>query len=801
MSRKQESSLDFSVLSYSLFSEREVAPRAHALARFVAELFPESAVNVYTLEAHEDGTYWAPKATVGEASIHEQAIESGSGLLGQLIGDPSAILLSGANAKREDYPHVDVRRTLASLCYLPLVKDGDLVGALEILSFDENLTSQAAASLQPAAQLSAVAIVSAQAYEEERHETLTSITRLTQLYDLEKAFSSTLEMEDLLPLIGSKFSEVLSAQAVNIWLLHPDETLELMHQNGEDPTSFQGQLLKSSEGVAGPVSENGEGICISDPADPRLVARNDAAEQPFVQSVLAAAIMDRGSLVGVVEAVNKSDGSAFNEDDLFTLTSLCDTASTALHNAGLLLAERKVEILETLNRVSHEITSTLNLERMLQTIVNAPQAVIPYDRAALALDQHGRFTLSAVTGFTKVDTDSPELSPLNEVLQWASLSDEVIHVRQHDEENDAGREETRAKFKKYFAESGMRGFYAVPLNDDTGRVGMLCLESADPDFLTAAHLEILQVLTSQATVALRNAQMYKEVPFISVLEPVLVRKRKFMAMEKRRREVIVASIAAALIFLVAFPFPLRVDGDAVVAPLRRAEIQPETGGVVRKVLVKEGERVQAGQVVGEMEDWDAQAAVSEAQSRYQSALLQMNRALASNQGTTAGTQNVQAQYWKAELDRARQLLNKSQLRSPIDGTVATPHVEDFAGRKLGPGDSFAEVVDTSQAIVDVAADDEDAGLLSIGQPASVKLNSYPERTFHGKVSIISPKATSVAGAPTFYSRVSIPNSDGAIRAGMQGRGKVRVAWRPAGYVLLRRPATWVYAKLWDWLGW
>ena len=53
----------------------------------------------------------------------------------------------------------------------------------------------------------------------------------------------------------------------------------------------------------------------------------------------------------------------------------------------MLLAERKVEILETLNTVSHEITSTLNLERMLQTIVNAPQAVIPYERAAIALEQ------------------------------------------------------------------------------------------------------------------------------------------------------------------------------------------------------------------------------------------------------------------------------------------------------------------------------------------------------------------------------------------------------------------------------
>jgi len=801
LSRKQESILDLFVLSSSLLAEQEVAPRARVLARFVAEAFPESAVNVYTLEAEADASYWTPKATVGEASIQDRAIESDSGLLGRLIEDASPVLRAGTVLKREDYPHVDVRKTLRSLCCIPLVNDGTLIGALEILSFDDDVATEAIEALEPVAQLGAAAISSAQSYEVERNGTLTSITRITQLYDLEKAFSATLEMDQLLPLIGSKFSEILGARAINIWLLHPDETIELMHQSGEDHTSFQGQTLKPNEGVAGAVSDNGEGVCISDPADPRLTHRNAAAGEPLVQSLLAAPIMDRGSLVGVVEAVNKSDGTRFGDDDLFALTSLNDTASTALHNASLLMAERKVEVLETLNTVSHEITSTLNLERMLQTIVNAPQAVIPYERASLALERHGGFKLNAVTGLTQVDTDSPELAPLNDVLQWAALSSEVVHVRQHGEEIDAEREETRAKFKKYFAESGMRGFYAIPLNDDTGRVGMLCLESRDPDFLTVAHLEILQVLASQATVALRNAQMYKEVPFISLLEPVLVRKRKFMAMEKRRRALIIAGAVAALIFLVAFPLPLRVDGAAVVAPLRQAEIQPETDGVVSRVLVKEGQLVGAGQVVAEMEDWNAQSAVAEAQSRYQSALLEMNNALASNDGTQAGVQRVQAQYWKAELDRAQELLSHSQLRSPIAGAIATPHVEDFVGRKLGRGDSFAEVVDTSRAIVDVAADDTDAGLLQVGQPASVKLNSYPTRTFHGEVAIVSPMAQSLQDSTVFYSRVSVPNPDGAIRTGMEGRGKIRVGWRPAGYVFFRGPFFWAYSKLWYWFGW
>jgi RND family efflux transporter MFP subunit len=797
----EESILDISTLSTSLLTEQEVGPRARALAAFVADLLPSSAVNVYTLGSDGADAYWIPKATIGEATIHEQSILAGAGILGSLLEESSPVLRTAAELKREDYPHIDTRKTLLSLCYIPLLHNDSLLGALEILSFEEELSNDAIDALLPAARVAAASVASAQAYESERHSTLSSITRLTQLYDLEKVFSSTLEMQELLPLITSKFSEILTCQAVNIWMLHPDETVELLHQSGQDPTAFKGQILKPGDGIAGLLSDNGESVCISDPKDPRLVQRNLQVGEETVRSLVAAPIMDHEFLVGIVEAINKLDGTSFDDDDLFTLNSLNSTASTALHNASLLMAERKVEILETLNTVSHEITSTLNLERMLQTIVNAPQAIIPYERAAIALEQRGRFKLSAVTGLAQVNADAPGIAPLNEVLEWAALSEEVLHVRQHGDVIDSPREETCAKFKKYFATSGMRAFYARPLSDDTGRVGMFAMESSDPDFLEPAHIEILEVLAGQATVALRNAQMYKEVPFISILEPVLVRKRKFMAMEKRRRALFLALGAAALFFLVVCPLPLRVEGDAVVAPGHRALVQPELDGVVGKVLVHEGQSVEHGQVLAEMEAWNQRSALAEAQAKYDSAMLQMNRALAANDGTEAGVHRVQADYWKAEVDRAQQFLEKAQLRSPIDGVVATPHVENFAGRKLQQGDSFAEVVDTSQASVDVAIDDADAGLLKEGQKAVLKLNSYPTRTFHGDVLIVSPKSALVHETPVFFARVGVSNADEAIRAGMEGHGKVRIGWYPAAYVFFRRPFLWLYSRVWNWFGW
>lgn len=183
------------------------------------------------------------------------------------------------------------------------------------------------------------------------------------------------------------------------------------------------------------------------------------------------------------------------------------------------------------------------------------------------------------------------------------------------------------------------------------------------------------------------------------------------------------------------------------------------------------------------------------------ALLQMNHALASNDGAEAGIQRVQADYWKTEVASAQQLLDRAELRSPIDGVVTTPHIDTFVGRRLQFGDSFAEVVDASTAIVDVAIDDYDVSLLRTGQRAAIKLNGYPMRTFHGTVTVVSPKGEAQGDSRVFFARVAVDNSGGLMRTGMEGRGKISAGWRMSGYVLFRRLAIWLYSRIWNWFGW
>jgi RND family efflux transporter MFP subunit len=785
-------------IAAALLAQPEVAPRARVIVGHVAELFPGAAAVVYVIQDQENPA-WTAKATAGEITV-AQVMDFNAGTLGTVAESRTLQVFESASLQREDFSHLDIRRTAVSLAYAPLLVDETLVGAIELVGSEQPFPDTVLQSLKEIAELASPAISAALNYENERNVSLQSISRVTQMYDLEKVFNSTLEMNELLEMIAKKFAEMMNVQGINLWMVN-GEALELVSQAGFDATASSGTIQKAGEGVAGDISDSGESVLIDDPDDERLRKRNSGFEDSAVFSLLAASLMEREHLVGVVEAVNRLDGLPFDEDDQFLLASMCETASNALHNADLLQAERKVEVLEALVKISGEITSTLDLDRVLQAIVNEPATVIPYDRAAIALEQRGRLQIKAVTGAVKINPQDPDIVRLQSLLEWASLSSDPILVTQRGDEVDDEREETRAKFQAYFAQSGMRGFHSLPLDDDDGRVGILSFESSNPHFLNPAHLEMIKVLAGQATVALRNASLYREVPFIDLLEPILARKRKFLALKKGRRMVLVGAAALVLIFLAAFPLPLRVDGPATVAPAHSARVQPEVAGVVQRVQVREGDAVHQGTVLAKLDDWQYRVALAAAQAKYETAISQMNRALASNEGTEAGIQRVQADYWGAEVGRTRESLEKTLLRTPIDGRVATAHIEDLVGRNLNPGDTFAEVVDTSYASVDVAVDELDVGLLNPGQQAAVKLEGLPTRTFRAAVTVVSPKAELQGDQRFFYARVLVPNDDGVIRSGMQGRSKISTGWAPAGWVIFRRPGIWLWSKIWWWLGW
>ncbi|MGB7169869.1 MAG: GAF domain-containing protein [Acidobacteriaceae bacterium] len=788
----------FAELPSALLSELEIGPRARLIAASVAELIPESAVVVFTIEDRA-APVWTARATAGEITVEGGAIALDAGTLGAVAEERAILRFSVEELSRADFAHLDVRQNLTALSYVPLLHGEELVGCIEIVSFGAPPSDEALEPIGEMAGLAATAFASALIYAAERNAGLASVMRLTQLYDIEKVFNATLEMESLLPIICEKVGDLIHAGAVNLWMVDKDDLL-LVQQAGEDPGARVGERQSGSSEIAGQVGDSGEPLLVQ-ADDERLIQRNARGGELRIGSLIAAPLMDGESLVGALEVIRFEDDSPFDDDDLFVLTQVAASAAQALHNSSLLEAERKIEILQTLVSVGQEIGSTLNLERVLQAIVNQPQLVIPYQRAAIALEQRGRLTIQAISGVRKVDASDPTIRDLTDVLRWTAGLQTEVHVTQHEEEIDDPRPETREKFRRYFEDSGSRGFYAIPLTDDEGSLGVLSFESPDPDFLTDLHIEVIKILASQATLALRNASLYKEVPFIGILEPLIEKKRKFMALERRRRAVRVGAVAAVVLLLILLPIPLRVAGTAQVTPDQTQYVRAEEDGVVLQVFVHEGDRVTPGTPLAQMADWSQRAAVATLEARYNTAMAQVAQALVNNNASLAGQRQLEATYLRGELARAGEELSRTTLRAQMAGVVATPYVENLAGRKLSLGDPIMELVSTGSVSVDVAVPEGNISLVRVGDPARVKLESFPMRTFSGSVGVVSPASQVIGDDRAFYARISVPNPDGRLRSGMQGYGKIRTGLRPLGYVLFRDPALWAWAKLWGWFGW
>jgi GAF domain-containing protein len=794
----------YSELAQSLLGSPEVGARAGLLANALRQALPETGCAVYRFVTTADSASWELLGVSDEMTVSDQALPADTALFVPLISSMQPVVYSAVQLSREDYRHLQVVRTVRSIGYLPLVRDGVMMGAFEIVSFANELTTATLQSLEGLTEVAAMALSSADEYEEQRQNLLDSIHRLTQLYDLEKSLNATLDFEPLLQLIPAKVAAMLPCQALHLWMFDGG-TLRLVSTWGEDPTSQVGTTEEAGGGYVGDMAEKGAPLLINDFHDERLAARNARGGTGHrITNALLAPLIEQGmegsgdGELGVLEALNKAGGKPFDEDDLFFMTTISETVASALKNASLMYAEKKLEILQALVEVSSEITSTLRLDRLLQIIVNNPQTVLPFERCSIALDNRGRLQLKAISGQESIPVGDTQVDQLRTLLAQLSKYDEQLLVRQYGETLDAEEPRVQAAIEKHFEASGYRALYALPLTDDQGRVGLLLYESSDPGFLDQAHIEMIKVLAGQTTVAIRNALLYREVPLLRLLEPVFQRKRAFLRSERKRQATILGSIAAAIVLLIFCPLSLRIGGPATVAPQSTATVTAPVDGTIAQVYAREGQRVRRGDVLAHMDDrpWRDQLAAS--QAKYDEARLATEHGGGRH---SSQPDRTLIDYLRAEVEQAQLRIGNAQLRSPIDGVVMTPNLENATGEHLDAGNEFAKVLNLHSARLNIAVDQQDARLVKAGQMAAIKLDSFPAQTLHGRVVSLSPEAQVEGDRRVFYAHVLLPNEGAELRTGMEGRAKISAGYHPAGYVLFRAPALWLWGKLWDWIGW
>ena len=273
-----------------------------------------------------------------------------------------------------------------------------------------------------------------------------------------------------------------------------------------------------------------------------------------------------------------------------------------------------------------------------------------------------------------------------------------------------------------------------------------------------------------------------------------------------------------------------------IEPITKVEIKSKASGIVKKLYVDYGDKVKKGQMLAELDRDEIQARVAQAHAQLEASSASLNgtradlerakvdaegpdvpmlkRAYDRAQGmakegvvsesalddaqknyvmsvnkqnvSKAQLQVLQAKIGQAEGQVAQDRANLKQLEeqlgyttieSPIDGIVLSRDVEigDAVSSILVLGSSATLVMtlgDTSEVYVKGKVDESDIGKVYLGQPARIKVESFKDKTFTGKVTKISPMGVEKDNVTTFEVRVSINNPEGVLKAMMTANAEI-----------------------------
>jgi len=162
-------------------------------------------------------------------------------------------------------------------------------------------------------------------------------TMLDLLYEVGKKVGSVSKLNQLMKQVIRMTQQTLNAGASSILLFDNDERqLRFEIAEGESERILKQLKLNPQSGIAGWVAQHKKPLIINDVTrDQRFDRSVDEMTGFITKSVICAPLLVRRRLIGVIEVLNKADGSDFNEQDLGTLTSVASTAAMAIENTQL----------------------------------------------------------------------------------------------------------------------------------------------------------------------------------------------------------------------------------------------------------------------------------------------------------------------------------------------------------------------------------------------------------------------------------------------------------------------------------
>ncbi|MCP4141022.1 MAG: GAF domain-containing protein [Chloroflexi bacterium] len=221
-----------------------------------------------------------------------------------------------------------------------------------------------------------------------------------------------------------------------------------------------------------------------------------------IRSWMGIPLIVRNTVVGML-AIDSREKSYFTEESAKTVQSFAYQAAIAVENARLFDEEqRRRQEAETLRQSAHTISSSLNLDEVLNTILASIKRAIPYDSAAIMLLEGDRVKITGGHGLPNIERQiGKSFSTKDPLLEKLVKSSHPIIIADVQE---------KPYFKKWAETDYARGWMGVPLIVRSKVIGYITLDSREVDKYTSKDAELAQTFAHQAASAIENARLYEE---------------------------------------------------------------------------------------------------------------------------------------------------------------------------------------------------------------------------------------------------------------------------------------------------
>lgn len=243
-------------------------------------------------------------------------------------------------------------------------------------------------------------------------------------------------------------------------------------------------------------------------------------------------------------------------------------------------------------------------------------------------------------------------------------------------------------------------------------------------------------------------------------------------------------------------FKIEVTASGLVRPIHRIEIKSKASGEIVDLPVKEGDRVKQGDIIAKLDQKDersslalAEAEVVIARAEQKQAELMFNRRntlfrkkiiseeereKTSLQLAVAKGKVIQA---TTELERAKDRLNDSIVRAPIDGIILQKFVEkgqiiSSGVSNVSGGTPIFDIANMQTVYIEAGIDEIDIGKVNVGQSATIVAKAYPDITFEGEIIRIAPEAKVEENVTLFDVIIEVANTGQKLKSGMNATIKI-----------------------------